>query len=133
MRKCQYLLADKEDRTYTDLTPVDLLNLFSSSKVSQSERYNVDKQTNFRVVSSQLSPSTAVQSIVSNLFRQNVIPPPPPSKTNIGIQTGGKYNEESNYTNRINENASKSTAEKGRINSTSRTSTTLASSAGVDT
>jgi hypothetical protein len=73
---------------------------------------------------------------VTNLFQQNVIPPPPTLKTNKRIGTEAKYGEEITSSNRLNElkeNASKSTAKKRRINSTIGTSTTSASSDGIDT
>ncbi len=64
-----YLLDDKENRTHIDLTPVDWSSSSSPSKVLQPNQINPDKEISFPVVSSQLSPSTAVRSIVTNLFR----------------------------------------------------------------
>lgn len=49
------------------------------------------------------SPSTAVRSIVTDLFRQYDIPPPSSSKTNKRTRTEGKYGEEITSRNRLNE------------------------------
>ncbi len=49
------------------------------------------------------SPSTALRSILTDLFRQYDIPPPSSSKTNKRTRTEGKYGEEITSSNRLNE------------------------------
>ncbi len=93
-------LGDEVNRIYTDLIPVHIPNLAPAPRVFQPDQFNLAEQNNNPVPS---SPSTAVRSIVTDLFRQHAIPPPSSSNTNKRIRTEGKYGEEITSSNRLNE------------------------------
>jgi hypothetical protein len=118
-----YSLGDEVNRIYTDLVPVHTSSLAPAPRVFQPDQFNLPEENN--PVPS--SPSTAVRSIVTDLFRQHAIPPPSSSKTNKRIRTEGKYGEEitsSNILNELKEKASKPNPRTRVKKSTKQTTTT---------
>lgn len=86
------------------------------------------------VSSTQLSPSSVVRSIVSEVVRQLAFHPPSPPKTNKRIRTDGIFGEEITSSNRLNElkeKISKPNPAKRLKRSTKQTMTTSVSSNGV--
>ena len=88
-----FLLNYDENRTNGNLIPVNILNSFTPSEISESKRRNIDKQFNDQVWSNQISPSSADRSTVTNRLQQNIISSPA-SRINKRTQIGRKFGEE---------------------------------------
>ncbi|CAF3088028.1 unnamed protein product [Rotaria sp. Silwood2] len=94
---------NEEKRIYTELTNVDTSSFVPSLHRVQSAQLDLNQQIADPVTSIQLSPSSAVRSIVTDLLQQHVSPPTLPSKTNKRTRKEGQYGEEITSSNRLNE------------------------------
>ncbi|CAF4735952.1 unnamed protein product, partial [Rotaria magnacalcarata] len=68
-----------------------------------SAQLDLNQQIAAPLTSIQLSPSSAVRSIVTDLLQHHVPPPTLPSKTNKRTRKEGQYGEEITSSNRLNE------------------------------
>lgn len=122
-------LDDEPIRTYTELTTVDVQHLASSSTNLQQDTLSFEIQNVNPIPSSQLSPSSAVRSIFTNLLQQHVPVSSSSSSSNAKKQkrTEGKYGEEITSSNRLNElkeKAAMPNSKKRPIKSTKQTNST---------
>ena len=69
----------------------------------QSTLPDLNQQIAGTVTSIQLSPSSAIRSIVTDLLQHHVSPPTLPSKTNKRRRKEGQYGEEITSNSRLNE------------------------------
>ena len=122
-------LDDEPTRTHTELTTVDVKRLASSSTNLQQDSLSFEIENINPIPSSQLSPSSAVRSIFTNLLQQHVPASSSSSSSNIRKQkrTKGKYGEEITLSNRLNElkeKAAISNSKKRPIKSTKQINST---------
>ncbi|CAF4383468.1 unnamed protein product, partial [Rotaria magnacalcarata] len=94
---------NEEKRIYTELTNVDTSIFVPPLYMVPSAQLDLNQQIAAPLTSIQLSPSSAVRSIVTDLLQHHVSPPTLPSKTNKRTRKEGQYGEEITSSNRLNE------------------------------
>ncbi|CAM4946739.1 unnamed protein product [Rotaria socialis] len=94
---------NEEKRIYTELTNVDTSSFVRPLYMVPSAQLDLNQQIADPLTSIQLSPSSAVRSIVTDLLQHHVSPPTLPSKTNKLTRKEGQYGEEITSSNRLNE------------------------------
>ena len=124
-------LYDEPTRTHTQLTTADVKRLASSSTNLQQDSLSFEIENINPIPSSQLSPSSAVRSIFTNLLQQHVPASSSSSSSSLNIRkqkrTKGKYGEEITSSNRLNElkeKAAISNSKKRPIKSTKQINST---------
>ncbi|CAF1549570.1 unnamed protein product [Adineta ricciae] len=123
--------TDKENQISMGLNSAVVPASTNQSQGLHLGQLNINKQETNSISSAQLSPSTAVRSIVSDLFRQHTFRSTSPPKTSKRKRTEGIYGEEittSNMLNDLKEKASQSNQAKR----TKRTITAPVSTLPVD-
>ena len=118
---------NKENQTSINSNTADLQGLLPRLTRSESDQCNLEEQTKSVLCSKPLSPSSAVRSIVTNLFQENVVALPCSSKTTKRARIEGKYGEEITSSDRLDilkKKASKRNAKKRQIDSTNETNPT---------
>ncbi|CAF1396665.1 unnamed protein product [Adineta ricciae] len=91
---------NKENRFCLDLIPTDVSNLVHPSDVLPIDSFDLKAN---RQQTNQVSPSTAVRSIVTDLLRQYSSHPSSPSKSNKRKRSEGTFGEEITSSNMLNE------------------------------
>ncbi|CAF4170131.1 unnamed protein product, partial [Rotaria sordida] len=127
--------SGKENRPYIDATPFGLSILTAPPEVLHIDQFNINRQNTNSMPSSQLSPSTAVRSIVNDIFRQRTFHSSSPSITNKRKRIEGIYGEEitsSNMLNELKKKASQPNPAKRIKKSNKQMTTASISSDGID-
>ncbi|CAF4626291.1 unnamed protein product [Rotaria sp. Silwood2] len=123
------------NRTYTELTSVNMQRSDPPSENFQHDLFSFEKQMINSIPSRQLSPSSAAHSIFTNILQQHVPSSASSSNRIKRTRTEGKYGEEITSSNRLNELKEKVTTlnlKKRSIKSTKQTTSTSVLASGAD-